>query len=308
MSLPERAQLNLNLERILRFVVVAEQLSFTRAAAILGMDQPWLSRQVIQLEEQLGFLLFDRTRARIELTPDGQEFFQTALEIVGPARRLREKAAELNRRNQDALRIGVAYSTFQLQARSQLLERYAEIRPKVRLELSSCEYSDEVVDKLRAGELDFGIVVGPITASEVDACELDVIDYALAVPAEDPLAQQPDVELAALRGRRIAVAVKDIDSPRYRFAYSWIAEVGATAVRALDGRRFIFDVAQKERLFVVCYASADDAPEGFVMRPIRGPHPRPHLMLGRNKRTLSSAGERLWRLGQEIAEARLSPA
>jgi hypothetical protein len=66
-----------------QFVTVAEELSFTRAAARLGIAQPWLSRRIQLLEAQLGFRLFVRTTRRIELTEKGEAFGRW------PMRRLR---------------------------------------------------------------------------------------------------------------------------------------------------------------------------------------------------------------------------
>ena len=59
--------------RVLKyFLMVAQEGSITRAAALLHVTQPTLSRQLMQLEEELGVRLFHRNRRRVELTEEGQ--------------------------------------------------------------------------------------------------------------------------------------------------------------------------------------------------------------------------------------------
>jgi DNA-binding transcriptional LysR family regulator len=294
----------LSVERILRFIAVAEQLSFTGAAALLRIDQPWLSRQIMQLEDQLGFLLFDRSGSRIALTPEGAEFLQYAQEVAQAVQRVRQKAEEMKRRTLSVLRIGTSHETYSVEGRERLLSRFAATRPNVTLDYSAFQWSDEVLEKINSHDLDFGIVFGPVADPNLEVCFLDAIEASLGVPKEDPLAELPSVALSDLKQRRVAVGVKDKDSPRYQKGYSWIDQVGAIPVVVPEGRRFIFDVADKKRLFVLGYTPADKFPESFVRRSIQGCPLSFDLCLVRAKHPMSSAGERLWRLGQELAAER----
>jgi DNA-binding transcriptional LysR family regulator len=298
----------LNLERVVRFVAVADQLSFTKAAQHLRIDQPWLSRQIMQLEEQLGVTLFDRNGSRIALTPEGQEFYEFAKDVAEATERARVKAEEMKRRAQSILRIGVVNSTHPVEGRKRLLSAYRAVRSKVNLELTAYPFSDEVIDQVVAGALDFGIIFGPIDDANIEVCVIDFTDPSVAIPEEDPLASQPSVALADLKGRRVAVGLRDRSSSRYPRAYSWIDEVGATPIFVPEGRRYVFDVAQEERLVALCYTPADRIPEGFVRRALTGPHPTYDVCLVRSKRTISTAGEYFWRLGREFAGARQDPA
>src|SRR3954453_4468003 len=72
----------LALRLLRRFVVVAEELHFTRAAARLYLTQQGLSRDIRRLEEQLGLLLFTRSTRRVELTADGQRLLVRARELL----------------------------------------------------------------------------------------------------------------------------------------------------------------------------------------------------------------------------------
>jgi DNA-binding transcriptional LysR family regulator len=300
--------MTLSLERILRFIAVAEQLSFTAAAALLRIDQPWLSRQIMQLEDQLGFLLFDRSGSRIALTPEGVEFLEYAQEVARAVQRVRQKAEEMKRRTLSLLRIGTSQETYSVEGRERLLSRFAALRPNVNLDYSSFQWSDEVLEKVNSHDLDFGIIFGPVADPNIEVCVLDIVEASLGIPKEDPLAELPSVALSDLKQRRVAVGVKDKDSPRYQKGYSWIDQVGAVPVVVPEGRRFIFDVADKKRLLVLGYTPADKFPESFVRRTIQGCPLSFDLCLVRTKRAMSSVGERLWRLGQELAAERQAAA
>jgi DNA-binding transcriptional LysR family regulator len=297
-------RMNVSLDRVLRFVAVAEHMSFTRAAEALRIDQPWLSRQIMQLEEQLGVTLFDRSKSRITLTADGEELLRVARPAARLVQDIRRTAEEISRRSRSVLRIGVSYPTFLLPSRTRLLDGFAEIRPGVRVELSACETSDEVLDHLARDEIDFGLVIGPFPDADFDVQVIEPIRATLAIPQEDPLSAQPSVTLAELSGRGVAVGLRDLTSYRFRNAYGWIEKVGATAVPVLEGRRFAGAVAERERLIMLCYSEAEALPVGFVHRPIRGPAPTINLSLARHRRTLPSAAERFWRLAGEMAAER----
>ena len=291
----------LSLERMLRFIAVAEQLSFTGAAALLRIDQPWLSRQIMQLEDQLGFLLFDRSGSRIALTPEGAEFLEYAQEVARAVQRVRQKAEEMKRRTLSLLRIGTSHETYSVEGRERLLSKFAALRPNIKLDCSAFQWSDEVLEKINSHDLDFGIIFGPVADPNIEVCVLDVVEASLGIPKEDPLAELPSVALSDLKQRRVAVGVKDKDSPRYQKGYFWIDQVGAIPVVVPEGRRFIFDAADKKRLFVLGYNPADKLPESFVRRTLQGRPLSFDLCLVRAKHPMSSVGERLWRLGQELA-------
>ncbi|WP_312163992.1 LysR family transcriptional regulator [Phenylobacterium sp.] len=295
--------MRLDLERVLRFVVVARELSFTRAAARLRIDQPWLSRQMMQLEGQLGFALFKREGGRILLTPDGEEFLGYAERLTEVAEETCQKAEEMQRRHKSDLRIGVAYFTYWFPRRTALLERFKEIRPGVNLEVTMAELSDGVLGLVRNSTVDVGLLVGPVDEPDMEQIRIECGHTTLSIPEEDPLAHAASVALSDLRGRRVAVGTP-VNPARHAITYGWVDKVGAEAVVILEGRRFMADVAERERLILLNLASEEKVPSSFVRRPIRGPKPRADLYLVRRKGVTSSAVDRFWRLGEEIGRKR----
>jgi DNA-binding transcriptional LysR family regulator len=294
--------MNISLVRIQRFVTVAEHLSFTRAAAILRIDQPWLSRQIIQLEDYLGIILFERNGSRITLTPEGQEFYEVAREIEVAAQRVQNKVLEMTRRTRSELMVCVAYTTFSLEGRKRLLEQFAALRPDVTLDISAAEWTDEVIEIVKAGQADFGIAFGPIDDPKLETCHLQRLDATFAIPKDNPLAQKPVLELKDFAGQPLAIATKNTSTIGTTPRYSWILEAGAIPVHVPEGRRYVFEVAKQKQLCVACYTPADVIPDDFVKRSVEGPIPPFSLLLIRVKRTMSPSAERLWRLAHELGD------
>lgn len=103
----------MNFRQLTYFTALAEELHFGRAAERLGMAQPPLSRQIKQLEEELGAQLFDRSRSVISLTQAGERLYERGVSIL---RQIEDARLEVKRIGQGAegrLRIGfVGSSTF----------------------------------------------------------------------------------------------------------------------------------------------------------------------------------------------------
>jgi DNA-binding transcriptional LysR family regulator len=247
-------------------------------------------------------MLFDRSGSRIALTAEGQEFFEVAQQVAIAAQKVRDKAEEMVRRSQSALRLCVAYATFPVEGRNRLLDRYAAIRPDVTVDVSGAEWSDDVLQRVKAGESDFGIAFGPIDDPEIEVCELDELDITIALPQENSLASQDAIAVSDLAGQRFAVTMKDFRSSSIMKRYAWIEDNGAISVHVPEGRRYIFDVAAQKRLCVVCFTTADKVPDDFVRRPFVPPIPVFNVVLVRCKRIMSPAAERFWRLAHELNE------
>jgi len=90
------------------FVTVADELSFTRASALLNVSQPALSARIREFERRLGFALFARTSRRVELTVEGRLFLGNARRMVTEASWASQAAREI--RDND-LRIGAPLYT-----------------------------------------------------------------------------------------------------------------------------------------------------------------------------------------------------
>lgn len=184
----------------LRYLVaVAENdLNITQAARVLHAAQPGVSKQLKQLEDELGFQLFERKgRALIRPTPAGNKVIDRASQIVRQARSIKAMAADL--RKDDAGTLSIA--TTHTQARYVLpavLKRFRDKYPKVRLHLHQGN-SEQIAELAATDRIDFAIATGnsPIFSGLV---RLPCYRWhrCLVVPHGHPLGEVPQPTFADL--------------------------------------------------------------------------------------------------------------
>ena len=154
----------------LRYLVaVAENdLNITQAARVLHAAQPGVSKQLKQLEDELGLALFERKgRALLRPTDAGNKIIDRASQIVRQARSIKALAAELRKDDSGSLSIATTHT----QARyvlPQVLKRFRDKYPKVRLHLHQGN-SEQIAELAATDRIDFAIATGtnPIFANLV---------------------------------------------------------------------------------------------------------------------------------------------
>jgi LysR family cys regulon transcriptional activator len=145
----------------LRYLVAVSEndLNITRAARALHAAQPGVSKQLKQLEDELGFQLFERKgRALLRPTDAGNKVIDRASQIVRQARSIKALAAELRRDDAGTLSLATTHT----QARyvlPQVLKRFRDKYPKVRLHLHQGN-SEQIADLTASGRVDFAIATG----------------------------------------------------------------------------------------------------------------------------------------------------
>ena len=147
--------------RVLRyFLMVAREENITKAANLLHLTQPTLSRQLMQLEEELGVTLFRRSKHRIILTEDGMLLRRRAEEIVS----LAEKTRDDLRHKQDHLAGTIAVGSGELQSSrflTQLIAAFQKENPLVSFRIYSGN-SDNIKERIERGLLDIGLLQEPV--------------------------------------------------------------------------------------------------------------------------------------------------
>jgi DNA-binding transcriptional LysR family regulator len=181
------------------FLAVADALNFTRAAARLRLTQPTLSRQIQDLETEVGTPLFVRRAGVVSLTPAGAHFLAGAKRILEEVEQLvdstRAQAAQPTR-----LRIGY-FGAFASELAAEPLRRFKRRQRDVTIELVDLP-PGLLADRLDEGAIDLALL-GHVTEGQrrrFAVKPIAAIPMLLALPAGLPEAKHRVVDLAALRG------------------------------------------------------------------------------------------------------------
>lgn len=188
----------IDLRQFRQFVTIAELGSYRRAAEALHIAQPALSVSIQKLEHAVGVQLLARGARGVSLTPAGQALMDDARRALFHADQARLAARRVALGERGTLRLGfVGSATYMLLPNC--LPAFRARFPEVLLELHE-DSTIGLVAKLRAHDLDAGLVRGPLAEEAALASwAIERDDWILAVPAGHPLAGTVPIELAHMR-------------------------------------------------------------------------------------------------------------
>jgi DNA-binding transcriptional LysR family regulator len=205
----------MELRHLRYFQAVAEALNFTRAAAQLRVAQPALSRQVQDLEEEIGVDLLVRSPRGVTLTAEGKLFLAEVKDLLARADESIEKVRALARGEYGELHVGYAPTpTSEILPRA--LAAFQKVAPRVQVVLHDLA-GDEMYAGLREGTLHLAITAqsasnAPITGVTYE--ELRQYAFCLALPHGHRLAKKKTVTLAEVAAEPL-VALRKRDYSEY---------------------------------------------------------------------------------------------
>jgi DNA-binding transcriptional LysR family regulator len=259
--------------RLLRsFQVLAEQGHFGRASRALNLSQPALSKQIRQLEDEMGALLFVRGRRGAQLTRTGRLFADDVAPLLRHAERVLDRARRAARGDVGELRLGFGIATRLIVPR--LVSTYRRSHPQVHVTLEDMSTPAQL-DALERGALDVGFVRLPIDRS---LAHIPVVEdrLVLAVPAarRDELARisprqlrdEPFIELAQSRSPSFHAHVLRVCA-RYGFRPRVVQS-------ASEGFTVVALVAAGMGIAIVPSGSTDTRVEGVAYLPLTVPEAR----------------------------------
>jgi DNA-binding transcriptional LysR family regulator len=241
----------LNLTRLRAFLVVAEELSFTRAAARLHVAQQALSATIRRLEGDVGARLFERSTRAVALTPAGQALLRRARPALEQLGRGVAEARRADRQLRGALCVGVMAGAA-LELTEPLLAEVARQLPGVTVRLAPHLYDDPSAG-LRDGSSDVALLRPPLELRGLETAPLFSEPRWAAMSARHPLARRRSLSLAELRGATVvrpaspdpiwndfwaAGSVTTIDARTLEAALELVSAGRAIAVSAAGWARF----------------------------------------------------------------------
>lgn len=179
--------------RVLRyFLTVVREESITRAAEALHITQPTLSRQLSQMEEELGIKLFERGSRKIGLTNEGILLRRRAEEIVRLVDKTEEELAWQDEQVEGKISIGCG-EIASVQLLPELFRTFREKYPRVSFDIFTAT-ADLVKEQMDKGLLDIGLLLEPVDMEKYDYIRLEIKEnWVVLMHPESPLAEKETV-------------------------------------------------------------------------------------------------------------------
>jgi DNA-binding transcriptional LysR family regulator len=188
----------MELRHLRYFVAIGEEQHYGRAARRLRVAQPALSRQIQDLEEELGFTLFDRLPRGVKLSSAGKLFLEDARRILQEVGDAAARAGRVANGQSGTLRIGFTENSCWRGVVPESFRRFRELQPDAELQLQPSA-SVEQIEAIRSGRLDAGFVnFMPKSDADLDQLLVARQHVELAAPKGHPLTKLKNIRLQDL--------------------------------------------------------------------------------------------------------------
>jgi DNA-binding transcriptional LysR family regulator len=292
--------MNVTLRQLRVFIEVARLQSFSRAGDEIGLTQSAVSRCVRELEGEIGLKLIDRTTREVQLTDVGGNLVSSVSRLLtdldDALREIREIGEQRRGRVVVAASPTVAYRLM-----PRVVASCMQQFPYVTLGLRDDVQSD-VVRKVKSGEVDFGVIIGPFSADDLLSESLMTDSFCVVFRADHPLAAQRQVAWTDLEGQQLVMLDYASGSRPIIDAAMQAHDVSATVVQELGHSATVFGLVEAGVGVSVLPWLALPLPAGaaLVARPLVPRAERTVELVRRRDRSLSPAAEAVWGLIRQL--------
>ena len=225
--------------RVLRyFLAVARTQSISGAAHLLHISQPTLSRQIRELEEELGAALFQRGNRKITLTNEGMLLRKRAEQISDLVQKTEDELAATGDSISGTIHIGGG-ETLAFRPVAKSIRNLVEQYPGICVRLFSGN-ADNVMERLDKGLVDFGLIIEPTNISKCDYIRLSAVDkWGVLMRKDSPLAELDAVQPEDLYAVPLICPQRILE---YGFLSSWL-KVDSTMLHLVATYNLLFNAS-----------------------------------------------------------------
>jgi DNA-binding transcriptional LysR family regulator len=222
--MPNRYQLKFELRHLQTFMVIAEELSFRKAAEVLLIAQPALSRQILQLEEALDCLLFDRHKLKIKLTAAGEYFYDKLPNLFNQVYEISQHTQRIAAGQSAIIKIG--YSSAAMSGFLPAIIR--EIQNK----LENCEFkfvegtSNELIHSVTKEQLDAAFILFRPKFPLLKTIPIKADKTGIILPEDHALTAKKRVALKDLKDETLILFPRSTNPEMYDEIISYCHKAG----------------------------------------------------------------------------------
>ncbi|WP_168385494.1 LysR family transcriptional regulator [Erwinia amylovora] len=291
--------MNCTLRQLRVFVAVARQGSFSQAGQLIGLSQSAVSHSIKELESEMAIRLVDRTTREVLLTEAGEQL----------ASRLERILEELNTTLLDVRSYGQQRSGTVRVAASQTISAHlmpqclasGQLRyPEIKIMLRD-RPQQWVLQSIRHAEVDFGIVIGPLQADDLQCEAILEEPFLLLCRQDDPLAQQRTVYWNMLNQRTLVLQDYSSGSRVLIDEALRLQQVRAEIVQEIGHPATLYPMVEAGIGISILPALALPLPQGrpLMVKRIMPEINRTIMLVRRKNRSLTPAAEAIW---QEVRQ------
>ncbi|SEA84039.1 LysR family transcriptional regulator [Paraburkholderia sartisoli] len=292
--------MNVTLRQLRVFIEVARLQSFSRAGDEIGLTQSAVSRCVRELEGEIGLKLIDRTTREVQLTDVGGNLVASVSRLLTDLDDALREIREIGQQRRG--RVVVAASpTVACRLMPQIIATCGRDFPYVALGLRDDVQSD-VVRKVKSGEVDFGVVIGPLSADDLLSEPMMTDSFCLVSRSDHRLAARRQVAWTDLEGERLVMLDYASGSRPIIDAVMTEHNVTATVAQELGHSATVFGLVEAGiGVTVLPWLSLPlPANSSLVARPLVPRAERTVELVRRRDRSLSPAAEAVWGLIRQL--------
>lgn len=211
------------------FLAVAREENITKASRMLHVSQPALSRQMMQLEEELGVKLFVRSNHNIVLTEDGLLLKRRAQELLSLAEKTKRDFLHKEKELTGEITIGSGefLSTKKL---AEIMVGFRKKHPLVQFRIYSGN-AENIQDYIGRGHLDLGVMGEPVDIRKYEFVSMPVKErWGVLVREDSPLVKKSQVRAEDLKGIPLITASRDFQGELAKWFGEWYSQAEIAAV------------------------------------------------------------------------------